>query len=144
MGNKVKASPGTWVEKELWESKAFCFLQGFAPQLLLFFLGKRQFDYVGRKGKEKRVCVNCDKINLTYVEMKKYRISQPRMTRAIDQLLEKGFISIVNPGGGYNQDKAIYTLIDKWRIWHPGACLEKRKQDSVTRGFCKPKARTAA
>jgi hypothetical protein len=95
MTKKKKASPGTWVEKELWESKAYCSLKGFAPQLLLFFFGKRQFQTHGRTGKQTRICVNCDKINLTYVEMKKYGISQPRLTRAIDQLLEKGFISVV-------------------------------------------------
>ena len=93
MAKKKKAPPGTWVEREIWESKAYCSLKGFAPQLLLYFLGKRQFSRIGRKGKKKWVCVNCDKINLTYVEMKKYGITQPRMTRAIDQLLEKGFIS---------------------------------------------------
>jgi hypothetical protein len=144
MTGKKKASSGTWVEKELWESKAFCSLQGFAPQLLLFFFGKRQFQTYGRTGKQKRVCVNCPKINLTYVEMKRYGITQPRITRAINQLLEKGFISVVNPGGGYNQDKAIYALIDKWRIWHPGTCFEKREKDSIARGFCKPKAQNAA
>jgi len=140
---KVKAAPGTWVEKELWESKSYCSLRGFAPQLLLHFFGKRQFHTQGRSGKQKRVCVNCKNINLTYVEMQRYGIKQPRVTRAIDQLLEKGFISIVNPGGGYNKDKATYALIDKWRIWSPGACFEKRQQESVTRGFCKPKTQNA-
>ena len=99
MAKKKKAPPGTWLERDLWESRAYCSLKGFAPQLLSFFLGKRQFQNQGRDGKQRRVCVNCDKINLTYVEMAKFGITQTRMTRAIDQLLEKGFISIVNRGG---------------------------------------------
>jgi len=144
MAKKKKAAPGTWFEKDMWESKAYCSLQGFAPQLLLFFFGKRQFQTQGRDGKQKRVCINCKRINLTYVEMKKYGITQPRLTRAFDQLLEKGFISVENPGGGYNQDKAKYALIDKWQIWHPGTCFEKRKQETVDRGFCKPKEKNAA
>jgi hypothetical protein len=37
---KPKQPPGTWVERELFQSKAFHSLGGFAPQLLILFLGK--------------------------------------------------------------------------------------------------------
>ena len=137
---KYKSPPGTWIEREMFESEAYLSLTGFAPQLLTLILAKRQFIKQGRKGKEKRVCVNCDKLNVTYTEFKnRYGITQPRMTRAIDQLLEKGFITIVYPGGMYRQDKAVYELSDNWVIWHPGMVFDRRVKESVQRGFCRPK-----
>ena len=133
MGKKYK-SGGTFIERERLESEAF------APQLLTLILLKRQFENHGRKGKQKRICVNCGKLNITYSEFyNKYGVTQPRMTRAIDQLLEKGFLSIVYPGGTYRQDKAVYALSDNWIIWKPGMVFETRKKEVIERGFCKPK-----
>jgi hypothetical protein len=139
MGKKYK-SGGTWIEREMLESEAYLSLNGFAPQLLCLILLKRQFENHGRKGKQKRICLNCDKLNITYTEFKsKYGVTQPRMTRAIDQLLEKGFLSIVYPGGTFRQDKAVYALSTNWIIWKPGMVFETRKKEGIERGFCKPK-----
>ena len=140
MATKKYKSGGTFIEREMFTCAAYNALRGFAPQLLTHILGKRDIRKVGRKGKEKRVCVNCDKLNITYMEFKNgYGISQPRMTRAIDQLLEKGFISIVYPGGTFRQDKAVYALSNNWVIWQPGMVFETRHREGVKRGFCKPK-----
>jgi hypothetical protein len=139
MGKKYK-SVGTWIEREMFESEAYLSLKGFAPQLLTLILAKRQFRNHGRRGKQKKVCINCDKLNITYTEFNnRYGITQPRMTRSIDQLLAKGFLSIVNPGGTYKQDKAIYALSTNWVIWQPGMVFESRERESVARGFCNPK-----
>jgi hypothetical protein len=139
MGKKYK-SGGTFIQREMLESEAYLSLKGFAPQLLTLILLKRQFINHGHKGKQKRVCVNCNKLNITYAEFKnKYGVTQPRMTRAIDQLLEKGFLSIIYPGGTYRQDKAVYALSDNWIIWKPGMVFETRKKEGIERGFCKPK-----
>ena len=133
-------SGGTFIEREMLESEAYLSLKGFAPQLLTLILLKRQFKNHGRKNRQKRICINCDNLNITYTEFKnKYGITQPRMTRSIDQLLSKGFLSIVNPGGAYKQDKAIYALSNNWVIWHPGMVFESRERESVERGFCNPK-----
>ena len=134
-----KSSLGTYVERNLFESKAFLALKGVAPQVLILFLGKRWFNKTGRKGKEKRYCVNCDSLIFTYIEAKeKYQITKSRFSRAIDDLLEKGFITIKHKGGGYQQDKSVYALSDQWRFWRPGTVFEERKRESVQRGFCKP------
>ena len=61
------------------------------------------------------------------------------MIRAIDQLLAKGFLSIVNPGGTFRQDKAVYKLSDNWMLWQPGLSFETRVKEKVKRGFCNPK-----
>lgn len=138
---KYKVPPGTWIEKDLFESKAFLALKGFAPQLLVLFLAKRQFEKVGRKGKQKLFCKNNDSIHFTYLEaQKKYGITQPRFTRAIDNLMEVGFIKIVHHGGAYQKDKSVYALSDDWRSWRPGEIVAKRQKETIQRGFRKPKS----
>ena len=137
---KQYKSGGTFVERDMFESPAYLSLKGFAPQLLIIVLGKRKFDNHGRKGKEKRVCTNCDKLHITYTEFKnEYGISQPRMTRALDELLAKGFLSIRYQGGRYREDKTVYSLSTNWVIWKQGSVFESRLRETVKRGFCHPK-----
>ena len=142
---KRKLPPGTWIEREMFQSRAYINLKGFAPQLLTLFLAKRQFEYIGHKGKQKRVCVNCDQLEFTYLEAKKrYGISKPRFSRAIAELLAKGFVTLVNQGGTYKKDKSVYGLSDKWMFWQTGTVFEKREKCNVTRGYCKPQKAKAA
>jgi hypothetical protein len=131
---------GTWIENRMSESIAFLALQGSAPQLLILFLRKRSFDRVGKKHNKKYECVNWDSISFTYVEAeKKYGFTKPRFMRGIDDLLAKGFIEIKHAGGAYKRDKTVYALSSKWTFWHPGTVFERRKADSVQRGFRRPK-----
>jgi len=133
------------MERNMFESKAYLSLRGFAPQLLTLILGKRWFDTVGKTGKMKRICTNCDALTFTYVEAeKKYGITKTRLCRAYDELLAKGFLKIIHQGGGYKQDKSIYALIEKWMIWRPGVVFEKRKKDPVQRGWRKPKRKLSS
>jgi len=136
---KLKQAPGTWIERTLWESPAYNALRGYAPQLLTHILGKRQFENIRVGKKQKRICKNCDSLNVTYVEFKKKGITQPRMTRALDQLLEKGFLTVVHQGGAFQQDKAVYALSENWQFWRPGTVFETRKKETVKRGCCEPK-----
>ena len=139
---KTKTLPGTWVDRDMFESKAFLSLKGFAPQLLILFLGKRQILKYGRKGKEKKICVNRDSLTFAYVEAKKkYGITKSRFSRAINELLAKGFITIVHHGGGFKQDKSIYALSDNWILWQPEIVFETRERMEVQRGFCRPKTK---
>lgn len=129
-----------WIDRGMIESKAFISLRGFAPQLLILVLGKRRYDKQGRKGKVKYIILNSNQINITYTEFKKkYGITQPKLTRAIDQLLEKGFLRVVRQGGTFRHDKAVYALSDSWIIWKQGMTIEKREKETVERGFCKAK-----
>jgi hypothetical protein len=139
MAKKPKVPPGTWIERDMFESKAFMALKGFAPQLLVLFLSKRQFITQGRKGKQKRICTNNDNITMTYIELNRYGISKPRISRAFHQLLEKGFITVVHLGGTFRHDKSIYALSDNWLLWQPGIVFKTREIEKVKRGFCKPK-----
>uniref|UniRef100_A0A6M3J678 Uncharacterized protein n=1 Tax=viral metagenome TaxID=1070528 RepID=A0A6M3J678_9ZZZZ len=131
-----KLSPGTWIERELFESKAYLALKGIAPQLLILIYGKRKFEKHGKKGNEKRVCVNGDCISFTYIEArKKYGITFPRFLRGIDDLLSKGFLKIEHQGGGYQKDKTIFALSGNWIIWKPGMNFNNRKKERNQRGY---------
>jgi len=142
--SKHKSPPGTWLEREMFESKAYLSLRGFASQLLVLFLSKRRFENRGRKGKEKKICVNCNSLRFSYKQAnEKYGITKSRFCRAIDELLAKGFITIVHQGGGFKQDQSIYALSDNWMLWQPGMVFESRKKESVQRGFCIPKTKVA-
>lgn len=131
---KRKLNSGTWIERDLFQSKAFLSLTGFAPQLLILFLSKRHFERSGRKGKEKLSCMNCNRLTVTYAELKALGVTHQRAARGYDELLAKGFLEQIHPGGAYRQDKAVYALVDKWRLWSKGTVFEQRKRD-VRRGF---------
>jgi hypothetical protein len=133
---RTKEAAGTYIHRDMFESKACIALKGVAPQLLLLILGKRRFEDVGGK----KTCTNSDNIPFTYIEAKKkYGISQPRFTRGIDDLLSKGFITVKHRGGAYQQDKTIYSLSENWRRWRIGIVFELRPKDICQRGFRKPK-----
>ena len=143
--NKKKLPPGTWVERDMFLSEAFWALTGAAPQLLILFLSKRKREYIkGHKGKKNYTWTNLNNITMTYKELenlwyhphKTYLpgeakgLTQPRITRAIDELLAKGFIEKLNPGGAYQQDKAVYGLIEKWKTWKKGNVYSTRARDA--------------
>lgn len=142
-----KAAPGTWVERDLFRSRAFLELSGFAPQLIILFLGKREI-----VGNERRV-KNKDAITMTFLELENIYhsyeskglkavrnnlprgITRPRIVRAIDILLAHGFVKIIRRGGAYQKDKTIYGLVDDWRLWQPGIIYRKREPDTRQRGY---------
>lgn len=138
-----KKSGGTFIDREMYTSKAYMALgvdgqyrSKFSVKLLILFLDKRRFEYrKNRKGKKKYVCTNADNITLTYNELKKeYGWIHQTIARAIDELLEKGFIEIVERGGAYQRHKTVYKLSDNWCIWQEGTVFATREKD-VKRGF---------
>ena len=134
-----KSAPGTWIERELFLSPTFFKLAGIASQLLIVILGKRRFETISSAKRNKRICTNSDNITFTYKEAESLGISKPAFTRALDELLAKGFLEIVHQGGACQGDKTIFKLSDKWRLWRPGIVFSERKKEPVSRGFCKPK-----
>ncbi|MFH7326615.1 hypothetical protein [Desulfurivibrio sp. C05AmB] len=146
-----KMQPGTWLERDLFTSPAFLELGGFAPQLLILFLGKRDID------PNTKVVVNRDNITMTFIELEQFYerrekqlkdqgsgtlaplpkggIKRPRITRALDQLLAHGFIRIIRRGGAYKKDKTIYGLTEDWRFWRPGTVIRSREPDTRRLGY---------
>ena len=138
MGKKAKAPPGTCLERSIFESKAFLSLRGFAPQMLILFLGKRDIKTVGEQGRQQRVCVNKDSLTFSYIEaQQKHGIRKQRFVRALDELMAKGFIKIEHQGGAFQKDKSVYALSEQWRVWKEGRVIFSREKD-VQRGYRKP------
>ena len=132
---KPKLPPGTWVERRLMRSKAFLSLKGFAPQLLILFLAKRDRQtFLDGDGVKIKAWVNLDNLQLTYKELEGLGITKPRISRGLDELLAKGFLEIRHAGGGYKRDCSIYALTDKWTFWTPGAVFSQREKDAK-RGY---------
>lgn len=121
---------GTFVERDLFESPAFIALKGVAPQMLIYLLGKREF----QQTKNGRICVNEKELKLSYVELQKLGITQPRATRGFDELLEKGFLRIEHHGGGCQKDMNVYSLSNQYLLWREGTVFFTRPK-AISKGF---------
>jgi len=140
---------GTFIDSSLFLSPAYLSLghrgtsptvSGCSVQMLTLFLGKRQFDKVGKKGvRGKPVRSDDNKFTLTYKELESRGISQTRATRGFDELLAKGFIKIVHQGGCYDKDKTVYALTDDYKFWRSGHLPVRVRVRDVERGFQKKK-----
>ena len=83
------------------------------------------------------VCENCDELTMTYKELENspFCFTIPRITRAFDELLAKGFITIVDCGGAYRKHKAVYALSDLWEQWKQGNKPFNKRLRDAKRGF---------
>jgi hypothetical protein len=128
---------GVYLDPGLIQSKAFLALSGIASKVLLWFMYRRQMDKVGRIGKEKWVIRNNGEIYFTYSEaQKKYKLTRPRFQRAIDDLIDKGFIEINHHGGGMMKDSSTYSISEKWNNYGTDKFkITPRKKDVRKLGF---------
>jgi len=111
--SKSKSGPtAIFIAPKLLKSKAYFSLTGKAPQVLGMFWYKRK---VRKKPYSKlHVITNNGEIEFTYREAVAYGISKSTFTRALDELIEKGFIDIAHSGGQLQGDKTKYALSIRW------------------------------
>ena len=130
------------IDADLVTSKVFLKLKGVAPKVFLLFLRRRKMTKVGKKGKEKWVISNNGEIVFPYAEAKeKFGITPPRFQRALDQLVEHGFIDIVHSGGGMLRDISKYSISTRWMDYGTSKFIEKqRPKDTRGLGFKKKEA----
>ena len=128
-----KGKSGAYVFREIFQSRAYNSLTKYSPILLTHIIGAQRFSK--RNGKGPSVVTNPNELMLSYSYAKKmWGITQPRMTRAFDELLAKGFIALTHQGGGYDGDGSKYKLVERYKEWEPGKVFEVRPTD-VHRGF---------
>jgi hypothetical protein len=127
------------IDADLVISRAFLNLTGVASQVYLLFLRRRRLEKLGRKGKEKWVISNNGEIVFPYAEAEnKFGITRPRFQRAIDQLVEHGFIDIVHSGGGMVKDISKYAISERWIKYGTNNFIHKhREKDTRGLGFKK-------
>jgi hypothetical protein len=93
-------------------SKAFVNLKGVSVKVLLAFLLKKPMEKINSDWVEKK---EGREISISYTEAKKFlKLTGTRFTRAIDDLIDKGFIELKYQGGGAEGDCSLYVLSDKW------------------------------
>jgi len=127
---------GTWIERDLFESPAFISLRGVAAQMLIYILGKREMPKAGKV----RICVNANELKLSYIELGKLGITQPRATRGFNELLAKGFIKLIHHGGGCQKDQSVYGLSNQYLLWKRGTVFSERP-NVLKKGFQNVSAR---
>ncbi len=136
MSQKGSKSPNLVLEKEIPRSKAWLSLSGIAPKVYMLFLLRRRMEKAGKNGKHRWICTNGRELIFPYREAKdKFGITQPRFTRSIDMLIDRGFLDIVHPGNGTAKEPTIYGLSVRWKNYgKPDFVTVKRIK--VKRGFC--------
>lgn len=101
--------------------------------IAFFYIRMRARDANGKYKKGKYS--NLDHLEMPYGTLqKKFKIPCGSIAPAIDELLEKGFITIKHLGGTYRHDKTIYAWSDNWVIWREGVVFNTRNKDPK-RGF---------
>ena len=126
-------SKNIWIDREMILSSAFHKLNGRAMKVLLLFLYRRQWSRPSGKGKW--CTTNNGEIVFPYKEAKKrFKIPKSSFARAIDKLMEHGFIDIAHLGGGLIGDCTKYSISNRWRNYDTDRFVQK-KRPKDTRGF---------
>ena len=130
------------IDRALFKSNAWLSLTGIAPQILTLFLLRRQMVQANRKkGRNNWVCTNNGELVFTYVDAKeKYGILQSRFIRAIDDLIDHGFLDIATPANSLIKQPTKYGLSERWKKYDTPEFKEvSRAKRNITIGFCKPR-----
>jgi hypothetical protein len=111
------------LEQTMIKSGAWLSLSGTAIQVYLLFRCKCQIAKKSRR-QDKRSeglmerLLNNGELVFTYIEAKqKYGMTAGRFARAIDELVEKGFLDIAETGMGLYKMTTYYGISDRWRYW---------------------------
>ncbi len=116
--------------------------------VLKILLHKRKFRELKTKGQKKWTRVDDNRFTLTYKEITSYgyrinrdgkrvkgAFTEGQFTRALDELLAKGFIDIVDHGGAYERHKSQYALVDDWKRWFVGHPPVRLREKDRKRGY---------
>lgn len=137
MDNKMAGQ--TLLKSDLVLSPAYKALKESGLRVLNIFLLRQPMEKVGAKEWAPKQTEN--EIKFTYTNANKLLdFTDPRFTRAIDDLIEKGFIDLRYQGGGAEGDHSLYVLSDMWK--HFGTDQFKvrpRPKKGLNIGFIKNK-----
>ena len=141
MGDYNYNKKPVYIERPLIKSKAFQTLRLPASHLVLMvFMTKRQIGIHKTSKREQFYIANNGEIEFTQKEaLYKYGVSQGKFTRAIDELLSKGFIEIAATGAGVHKIKTLYTISERWRDYGKADFEPSppRKKKPINGGFRK-------
>lgn len=92
--------------------------------------------HVGRGKKKEWVCTNNGNIYFTYREAKeKYEITYPAFSRALDELVIKGFIDVTRPGVARKRISTLYAISERWRDYGKSNFVEVERVKRISYTF---------
>lgn len=118
------------IEQKMIKSKAWLSLSGTGKGIYLLFQCRCKIDskMIKKTRKVEKSVINEGEIVFTYKEAtSKYGISKDRFTRAIDQLVETGFIDIASTGQGQHKMCTNYSISGRWRDWGTDKFIHKHR-----------------
>jgi len=126
------------IQPDMFQSRAFRDLSKTALHVLMRFLQKQTWpEGNGRKKKKlKNVVYRNEDLVFIGREAKWLGIKDSSFRRAIKELVEHGFITIVHQGGAYGpqNDYSRYRLVDTWKLWNTTSFTHPKKQPCAYTG----------
>ncbi|MBK36113.1 MAG: hypothetical protein CME26_11380 [Gemmatimonadetes bacterium] len=110
------------------DSKAFKSLGPSAPKVYIGLQRRQQVKKKRRhRGRDQWEGINDHELVYTYDQIQKeWEIkSRSTVTKAIDELNDKGLIDIVRQGAGTYKQTSVYGFSDRWEKWHPEATYRR-------------------
>ena len=129
------------LELRLVKSAVWLSLSGTAKAVYLLFRTKcRMGRPPGKRGKRDWIILNNGELVFTYREAwTKYGITASRFRRALDELIEKGFINVQATGMGVHKVTTFYGVSERWRDYGtPAFRKAKRPKGSIANPGFKP------
>jgi len=130
----MSKSDNVFFSRILLKSKPYLKLSGSSIKILNFFFMKRQVKKLKTNRSESWMITNNGEIIFTYIEALKLGFTRPKFKRAIDQLIECGFIDIEHHGGGLMKDCSKYAISNRWKLYGTDDFIQK-KRPKDTRGL---------
>lgn len=137
MAKGKRKSYGVYLESELMDSLAFQSLNGKAVRFYLAFLQRRRFAKKKIGKRKVKVCTNKDEIVFTYAEGEKMGFPKSTFKRLQQELIDRGFIDVVETGAGLFRCANIYSLSDRWEKFGKPDFVPAAKQRRSQIGFRK-------
>jgi hypothetical protein len=104
-----------FIDNNLLTSQAFNQLEGYSVRVLIWFLMKRKLSrHKDSNGNVGWRITNNGELVLTYTEAEKRDMSRKRFSRAIKDLIGKGFLEVTRQGSGPGSPST-YLLTESWQ-----------------------------
>jgi len=131
---------GVYLEREFILSRAFRELRtATAYVVLMIFMTKRVMTKCHTSKRGGWIVANNGEIQFTYGEAReKWGISDDRFSRALDELIEKGFIDVAEPGIGVHKLATLYSISERWKDYGTDRFVKReRHRGPINHGFKK-------
>ncbi len=84
----------------------------------------------------KDTVLNNGEITLTSAEYESLGINPSKLTRGMDDCIEKGFINLDHQGGKCKGDYNLFSIIKDWKKYGSGEFEPRSRKKAVGYGFC--------